>query len=395
MQSKLKILEATEAFFPNIDGVVNVVKNYAEQLNKTDECTVCAPKPAKKSKYKDEEAYEVLRCNSFSAPENYRAPMPSTDLKFKKKLYEKNFDLIHVHSPFMLGRYCLKMAKKRKIPTVLTLHTKYKVDFQRTLHGCKPLINFMMRYIMKTINGADNVWTVSNTAVQELRDYGYKGEVRVVKSGTDFKYPDNAEELIAKIDEAHGLKGQEHVFLFVGRIAMYKNLGLLTDALKIVKEKGVDFKMIMVGGGFDVKKMKEKVEEAGLSDRFIFTGTVKDRKILQGYYLRSDLFLFPSTFDTCSLVSIEAAAHKLPVVVIKDSCPAEGIEDGVNGFISDEDSEIYAEKIISAINDKNLTQIGENAYKTVYRTWEQVAEELREKYVEIIEEYKNGKKQNV
>lgn len=394
-ESKIKILEAIDTFSPVIDGAVNVVRNYAEQLNKTDNCVVCAPKPKKKAKYKDCEDYKVLRCNALSAPENYRNALPFTDGKFKKALKAENFDIIHVHSPFLLGRFCVNFAKKRHIPVVVTLHTKYKLDFIRTLHNFKPLVNFMMRFIMKTVKKADKVWTVSYTAVETLREYGYKGEVEVVKSGTDFKYPENSEELIEKINALHNLKGVENVFLFVGRIAMYKNLDVIINALKIVKENGVDFKMIMVGGGFDLKIFKERAEKAGLTENLIFTGTMKDRELLQGYYLRSDLFLFPSTFDTCSLVSIEAAAHKLPTLVIKGSCPAENVKDGENGFLSSEDEKDFADNILRAIEDKNaLKAVGENAYKTLYRTWEQTAEELHIKYREIIEEYKEKQGEN-
>ncbi len=385
----MKILEVIDTFSPVVDGAVNVVRNYADQLNKTDTCVVAAPKPARKQKYRDEETYKVLRCNSLSAPEGYRNALPFTDRKFKKALKAEKFDIIHVHSPFVLGRFCVKFAKKHRIPVVVTLHTKYKLDFIRTLHNFRPLVNFMMRFIMKPIKRADEVWTVSRTAIDTLREYGYKGDVKVVKSGTDFRYPDNAEELIDKINAAHGLAGQKNVFLFVGRVAMYKNLDIVIDALKIVKDSGTDFKMIMVGGGFDLKIFKERVEKAGLTENFIFTGAMTDRNLLQGYYLRSDLFLFPSTFDTCSLVSIEAAAHKLPTLVVKGSCPAENVKDGENGFLSEENGEDFAKNILRAISDgKALKEAGENAYKTIYRTWEDTAEELKTEYARIIEEYK-------
>ena len=170
---------------------------------------------------------------------------------------------------------------------------------------------------------------------------------------------------------------------------MYKNLGLMVDALKILKGKGIDFKTIIVGGGFDLKQFKEIVENNGLIDNFIFTGAIKDRKLLQGYYLRSDLFLFPSTFDTSSLVPVEAAAHKLPTLLIKGSYTAENIIDDKNGFLADESANSYAEKIEYIIFHKELLKnVGEECHKSVYRTWEQVAEEVREKYAEVIERYK-------
>ena len=136
-------------------------------------------------------------------------------------------------------------------------------------------------------------------------------------------------------------------------------------------------------------------KELKLEDKFIFVGSVSDRELLQGYYLRSDLFLFPSTFDTSSLVPIEAAAHKLPTLLIKGSYTAENITDNVNGFLAEETPQAYAQRIIEIIDTEGLIKsVGEEANKSVYRSWEMVADEVYEKYQKIIREHKlkNNKK---
>ena len=162
----------------------------------------------------------------------------------------------------------------------------------------------------------------------------------------------------------------------------------MAEALKILKKENDDFKLLIVGDGFDCAKFKTVIADLGLSDNVIFVGRISDRELLQGYYLRSDLFLFPSTYDTSSLVPIEAAAHKLPVLLIKDSCTAESITDGVNGFLAEETPEAFAARIKEIISDpEKMRKVGEEAHISVYRTWEMVAEEAFEKYKEIIAEY--------
>ncbi len=384
-----KIAELLDSYYPCIDGPINVVTNYCKNINKISPCKLLVPKASKKSKYKDNQPFEVIRCASGSAPEGYRVGKPGSDRKFKKKVKSEHFDILHTHSPFTMGIYAIRAGKKQKIPVVATLHTKYHEDFRRVLHGFKPLCSFMMRYIMRVYNRADSVWTVNNASCEVLREYGYKGDIVVVRNGTDLKYPDNSEELVEKINRLHGLEGQKNVFIFVGRIAMYKNLALMAEALKILKERGNDFKMLIVGSGFDEKKFKAMVESMGLADRFIFVGSVSDRTLLQGYYLRSDLFLFPSTFDTSSLVPIEAAAHKLPTLLIKGCCTAENIVDDVNGFLAEETAEAYAERIQEIISDPDKRKaVGEEAHHSVYRTWEDVAKEVLEKYKTVIADYK-------
>jgi len=387
--SNIKICEMLDSYYPCIDGPINVVKNYSKNLNKLVECKLAVPKPAKKQKYVDNEEFEVLRCSSTGAPEKYRLGHPKCDRKFKKLFKENNFSLIHVHSPFSMGRFAIKMGKKYKIPVVATIHTQYHQDFLRVLKGNKCLTKFMIRYIMKVYNKADSVWTVNDSSCQILRDYGYKGEINVVRNGTDLKYPINADELISRVNEKHNLLGQKNVFIFVGRIAMYKNLGLLAESLKILKDEGEDFKMLIVGDGFDMDKFKKMVGEFGLDKNVIFTGSIKDRELLQGYYLRSDLFLFPSTFDTSSLVPIEAAAHKLPTLLIEGSYTAESIKGDFNGFLAKENAKDYSEKIKEIIhNEDKRKAVGEEAYRSVYRNWEMVATEVLEEYKKVLENYK-------
>ncbi len=397
MAKGLKVAELMDSYYPNIDGPTNVVTYYAKNIDKKEgySAKVLVPKAQKKLNYVDCQPFEVIRCNSMQVMDyGYSAGFPNSDKEFKKRVSELEFDILHAHSPFIMGKYALKLGKKRNIPVCVTMHTKFKEDFDRLFHGFKPLTWFMMKYIMSTFDKADSVWTVNNASCQLLRDYGYKGDIVVVKNGTDLKYPANADELIAKVNEAHNLEGQKNVLIFVGRIAMYKNLGLLVDALKILKETTPDFKMLFVGDGFDIEKLKKKVTELGLDDNVIFVGRVSDRELIQGYYLRSDLFLFPSTYDTASLVPIEAAAHKLPVILIKDSWTAEGIVDGENGYLSEENPESFAKRIGEILADpEKMKAVGEEAHKSVYRTWEMVSEDVLKEYDRIIAEYneKHGK----
>ncbi|MCQ2387122.1 MAG: glycosyltransferase [Clostridia bacterium] len=385
----MKIIEMTDAYLPTVDGVIKVVNNYANEISKTDECLIGAPKAKKKDKYIDNGKVKVIRCLSMGAPENYRNALPQLDAKFLKTIKDEKPDLIHAHTPFLMGRASLHLAKKLHIPLVATLHTQYHKDFDRTLKNNKLLKRFMLKFISKVYKKADSVWTVSNASKKYLEMYGYKGKVEVIRNATDFTYPSNDKELIEKINSLHNLSNQENVFIFVGRMAKYKNLYLICDALSLLKEKTDNFKMIFVGGGFDLNDVKKYAKQKGIFDECIFTGDVKDSSLIQGYYLRSDLLIFPSTFDMASIAQIEASAHKKAAVVTKDSCSSEQITDGENGFICEENAQSYSEKLYQLMGDKKLMfNAGINAYNTLYRTWEDVGVEVKNKYKEIIENYK-------
>lgn len=389
---KIKILQLTDAFYPTVDGTVNAVSNYAKELNKITECKVAAPNFSKKSKYVESLDFEIFRCrNSIFSAEKYRLADPNSDLKFSRNIKEQKFDIFHAHTPFALGAFAVKTGKKQNIPVVATLHTKYYDDIYRIVKN-NAVTLFILHMLMEVYKKADFVWTVSDMAKNILRQYGYKGEVDVVRNGTEFVYPENDKELVDRVNTLHNLEGQENVFLFVGRMAMYKNLKLICDALKILKDSGEKFKMFFVGGGFDLKELKEYIKKLKIDDVCVTTGEVKDRQLLQGYYLRADLLLFPSVFDTSGVVKVEAAAHKLASVLIKNTCSAEQVEDNVNGFLCEENAEDYANCLKNLCkNPQKMKEVGEKAYQTLYRSWEMVAQEVYEKYQRAIEIYNRKK----
>ena len=127
---QMKICQVIDTFYPSVDGAIGVAKHYGNELNKIANCKVAVPKASKKSKYVDKESCEVVRCFSLSAPEGYRAGFPALDCKFKKKIKSEKFDIFHAHSPFTMGRFALRQAKKANAPLVATLHTQYHHDFE-------------------------------------------------------------------------------------------------------------------------------------------------------------------------------------------------------------------------------------------------------------------------
>ena len=394
MEEKIiRALEVLDTYFPTFDGPTTLVSNYGKSMKKRKDMDVEVLVPEFKG-YKDDPTFKVNRIKSVGAQENYRCALPFLNGKARKIIGRKEepFDIIHAHSPFLLGRYAIKKAKKYKIPSVITLHTCYHEEFDRLLKS-KALRRFMMKFIMKSFNRADYVICVSDQTVETLKSYGYKGKAYVIRNGTDLVYPENSAELIDKVNEKENLKGEENVFLSVGRIVENKKLDLCLDALKVLKDKGVKFKYIIVGSGSWEDNLKKKVKDYQMEDYVIFTGKIMDRQLLAGYYLRSDLFLFPSTFDTASLAPIEASALKLPTLMTKGCSTAEIITDNQNGFLEIGDSNAWADKILDIISDKKkLLEVKEKAYAEVYKTWDQVVEEMRKFYTFAIEDYNSKKK---
>ncbi len=370
-----------DSFSPIADGVSSVVRNYAYWLQeKYGECYVVTPNfPG----YVDNESFNVLRYNSLPIPmrKPYRAGMAFSDIAFLKKISGLRFDIIHAHSPFSSGRLGLRIARRLDIPIVTTFHSKYYDDFKSALksaHAAKMLL----KSIMEFYNRVDRVWTVSGTAVDTIREYGYKGCIDIVGNGTDIVCdgcPDRNDGLKDKIR-----------FLYVGQQVWHKNLKIMIFALKKLKDSGLQFHMTMVGEGCNQQSVKKLVQRLEMDKDFIFTGRINDRGKLKTIYMQTDLNLFPSEYDTFSLVVREAAALGCPSLVITRSCAAEGIEDGYNGYLSENDVSAFASCIQKAAADAQLLKTaGRNARDTLYRPWESVIDEVAIRYSDIIESKKH------
>ena len=150
--------------------------------------------------------------------------------------------------------------------------------------------------------------------------------------------------------------------------------------------------MVFVGEGADGAEIRSYAEEQKLSDRCFFTGAISDREIIRAWYGRSDLFLFPSTFDTNGLVVREAAASGTATVMIRNSCASEGVGDGRNGFCIEENAAAMAAKLKELCRAPEVMQVvGENAQRELYVSWETAVQRAMARYEVVIDNYRSGK----
>jgi 1,2-diacylglycerol 3-alpha-glucosyltransferase len=379
-----------ESFAPITDGVANVVKNYALWLNrKYGNCSVVTPDyPG----YKDNEKFDVLRYQSLPFPlkHPYRAGTPFLDVPFQRTLKSQKFDLIHAHSPFSSGKLALKLARDKGIPIVATFHSKYYDDFKSVVKS-DILSRMLLKSVMEFYNSVDYVWTVNKSTVDTLREYGFKGRVEVVENGIDFNVNHDNINLGFRQDKSNNYHDNQKTmeFLYVGQQVWHKNLKLLVNSLRFVKDSGIKFKMTMVGEGNSLSGIKQLVQTLGMDEDFVFTGRINNREKLKAIYTRADIFIFPSVYDTFSLVVREAAAVACPSIVIKGSSAAENIKDSYNGFLAENNEIQFARTIKEVASDPNkLKQVGINASNTLLRSWESVVDEVSGRYTEIIKTFK-------
>ena len=389
-EKRLKIGLFNDSFYPLADGVIMVVDNYARRLAKTADVTVFCPGYGKD--FDDSKLpYKVVRCKSIKMPIiDYSFPFARFDRKYNKELKNSNLDIVHVHSPFPVGKSGSRYAKKHNIPVVGTMHSQFKQDFKRAV-GLNATASLLTKIIIKEFNKYDECWAVNSEVANIFKnDYHYKTMPKVMNNATEMIRVDE-KEAREVINKKHKLNDDEKVLLFVGRINALKNIFFIADAIKILRERNKDlkFKMLYVGSGQDEKQLKEYIKKNKLSKDVIMCGKVTDRKLLAQYFSRADLFLFPSLYDASSIVQIEAASQKTPGLFLEGSATSATVKDGVNGLIIKNDREEYAKKIEElCLNEKKLKKLSENAYKDLYVNWDDKIEEVYKEYERLIENKK-------
>ena len=387
---KLNVCLINDSFPPAIDGVANAVTNYAKIIARSyGNPTVVTPyyPDADDSVYD----FPVIRYPSVDMTNlvGYRAGLPFSP-EIAAKLEKAGFDIIHSHCPITSTMLARSVRERLDVPIVFTYHTKFDIDIANAIRS-KLLQEEAAKILVENISACDEIWTVSNGAGENLRKLGYQGDYTVMPNGVDFPRGRVDGALIAEVAAGYDLPAGVPVFLFVGRMMWYKGVRISLDALKTLKEEGIEFRMVFVGGGTDKEEIIAYSRSLGLEDRVFFVDPIHDRDRIRAWYCRADLFLFPSTFDTNGLVVREAAACALGSVLVAGSCAAEDVRDGTDGFLIGENAESMAACLRALCgNPARLKEVGENAQRDIYISWDDAVKGAVERYGTVIENYRAG-----
>lgn len=381
----MKIGEFSDSFLPIIDGVGRVVYSYCEAIaNKGHECTAVVP--LDKFGYRGKYPFEIIDYYARKVPvmSSYDAGIPVFDLHFNARMDMTDFDIVHVHTPFIAGIEGIKYARDRKVPIVGTFHSKYYDDFLQ-MTGSKVIAGFGTDVVISFYNHCDEVWAVSENSAETLREYGYKGNIEVMPNGM----------MIKDLDPSWPLKAKEYFnlnddpcLLFVGQQNWKKNILRVLEACALLKKDGIKFNLILAGKGPHEEEIKAKIKELDIEDEAHCVGHILREDLLSGLYMHSKLFLFPSLYDNAPMVVREAASCSTPSIVVEGSSSAEIVEDGANGFTCKDDSEDLYRVIKNALNNPELDQIGEIAKRTIPQAWDEVIDMVLYRYKYLIDKHK-------
>jgi 1,2-diacylglycerol 3-alpha-glucosyltransferase len=374
----LRIAVFTDAYLPQINGVVTSVTNMVQGLRELGhEVTVVAPKHPQQV---PEAGVIRLRSTAYRPQPEQRWAFPPS----LRKMWQFNrlhFDVIHTHGALM-PILAIGVGRLLSIPVVHTYHTRFRdyihyAPFYATLSWLMTSERWYARSTRtgrrvtrqlkkgldqstKTLFAVADVWfcnrcleliTPAAPMALELDQMGVRTRVTVVPNGIDL------ERLTAPQADpfpALGIPEGTSRLLSVSRLGKEKSVDLLLERFKLIHNEQPNSRLVIVGDGPERKNLEKLSLEMGLKEAVIFTGYVNATDVGR-FYQHSDVFVFASTSETQGLVALEAAACGCPVVARAEMGIISCVLDGETGFlVHPNDKEAFAEKTLRLMTDSNL-----------------------------------------
>lgn len=365
----MRIALIAETFTPAVNGVVNSVKQVADQLaGRGHHPVVVAPSGAD---YRSRSGHQVpvVTVPSMSLP-GYRGlevTRPGVDLE--PVLADLAPDVVHLASPAVLGRAAVQAAGTLGIPTVAIYQTDLS-SFARRYHlGVSS--RFVWSWLRRVHNAADLTLVPSSASAYQLRGQGI-GPLALWQRGVDSALFDPRRR-----DESwhREVGGGDLVVGFVGRLAPEKRVHLLEP---ITRLPGVT--VVVVGDGPRRKQLERQMPRARFTGQL--TGDELGRTVAS-----LDLLVHPGADETFCQVVQEALCAGVPVVATASGGPLDLVRHGDNGLLwAGEDAEVLAAQVAGLRDDRaGLARLAQRARPSVvHRTWGRVTDELLGHYHRVI-----------
>ena len=391
----MRIMIVTDQYPPMVGGVPTVTQGLAVDLaNRGNHVWVVAPSSGQRDVHRLEQKVHVYRFSSFEWPtyEDLRIPFLPI-LPFRRLLKKIDPDIIHIHSPIVLGNIAQIVAGSLRKPVIVTNHY-LPINLSRSLSADplfgKPFMTVTYSYLVHFCNRCEYVTAPTMTALNLLYEHGLRAPAQAISNGIDLKKfsPGNRDKQL--LQRFH-LPLDCPLILSVNRLSQEKRIDVLIDAVAQMKQ---DAHLAIASTGPAEVELRARVEELNLMDRVSFLGFIPDKDLAPLYRLAT-IFAIPSEAELQSLATMEAMACGQSVVAADAYALPELVHHGINGFLFQRgNSEEMAQYLDTLITDADLrNQMGSKSLEIIARhdrtqvldQWEALYHRLSNEFVEARE----------
>lgn len=294
----------------------------------------------------------------------------------------EGYDIIHLHNFRTYQNSIIQYyAKKYGVPHILQAHGALPRIIEKK--GLKYLFDVFFGF--KILRDASKVIGLTKTEADQYNKMGVdENKIEIVPNGIDRSEYENLPDK-GIFRRKYGIKSEEKIVLFLGRIHQIKGVDLLVEAFSDLASKMEDVKLVIAGpdDGF-LSTIKAQIENLKIGDRIIFTGPLYGMSKLEAY-VDAEVYVLSSVYETFPMTVLEACACGTPVIVT-NRC---GISDVVEkvGYVVEYDKEQLRDAVLRLLSDDVLRQrFGKEGMRLVRGefVWDKIMKTIEQIYKEVV-----------
>ena len=377
----MKVVIATDAYFPMTNGVAVFSHNLAEGLAKRghEVMVICPSFTGRRHKKKDwKTGVTVFHLKSLRFPfypdQIEKAPEAKRLLyknglwtavnpyhQMKKVLDNFQPDVIHLQTAGTIGVATRAYVERRKIPLVSTGHSypdNFTGQFKILKPVKKPVDKVTKDYLNSFLKHSDYATMPTEMAIDDLIPKNrkrFKVPVEPLSNGVDLsQFAPGAPA--SRVLKKYKIDPSRPRVIYVGRVDPEKSIEIVLEAFKKALGEAPNAEMLVVGDGIDRGRLERQIKEEGSSDSIRFLGKVMPPD-LQEVYRTGTVFATASETETQGIVLIEAAATGLPLIAVDAGAIREVCRNGENGFLcKPKDVAKISKAMVKLLTDKKLRE---------------------------------------
>jgi glycosyltransferase involved in cell wall biosynthesis len=350
----MKILMISDVYFPRVNGVSTSIQTFRHQLQELGhEVWLVAPEYGEPTA-EERDIERVASRRVLFDPED-RMMRPRSLAQRLAMLRSRQFDLVHVQTPFVAHYAGLRWARRLGVPCAETYHTFFE---EYLFHYLPILPKIAWRAVARQLsrrqcNQLDGLVVPSRAMHEILVQYGVRTRMRVIPTGMPvdaFQQGDGAAFRVR-----HGIGRDRPTLVFVGRVAFEKNIEFLLHVTHELKRTShPDIALIVAGEGPARNRLRRLGTTLGLEANVRFVGYLARGAELSSCYRAGDAFVFASRTETQGLVLLEAMSLGVPVVSTAVMGTRDILAAERGALVAEEDVMHFAAQVRRLLDDAQL-----------------------------------------
>ncbi len=380
----LRIAMVTEYAYPVLGGISEHVHFLSRELaHRGHDVTVVTSRQHRKHRHDEDvidrahaqdAGYRTVRIGrSLPVVSNGSIARVSAGPALKRRLarVQAPMDVVHAQG---LAAPCLPLWSLRSSKALCTVGT-----FHTYFDGGHIAYRVLHQYVATALGNMDRKIAVSRACIDSLEQYFPNEDFDIVPNGIDIDF----------FSPRHDVPETQETprILFVGRFDPRNGLGTLIDAARILVDRGIDFRVQVIGDGPARPMYERQARRAGVWDRIEWLGLLNEER--PEIYRNATVLAAPCTLASFGVVLLEGFASGIPIVCADNIGFRQVIRDGAPGeFVTGDDPTALADGLTKVLGDRRLQREwgaqGRMIAETRY-SWPIVAERVEAIYREVLE----------